>query len=61
MPTVEVEKGVEIFYEELGAGDKYVLCTQVGHGRFTTGAPFTASITTSTTATTSSSGTWPTF
>ena len=35
MPTVEVEKGVEIFYEELGAGDKYVLCTQVGHGRFT--------------------------
>ena len=35
MPTVEVEKGVEIFYEELGEGDRYVLCTQVGHGRFT--------------------------
>lgn len=35
MPTVEVEKGVEIFYEELGSGDRYLLCTQVGHGRFT--------------------------
>ena len=35
MPTVEVEKGVEIFYEELGAGDKYLLCTQVGHGEYT--------------------------
>ena len=35
MPTIEVEKGVEIFYEELGSGDRYLLCTQVGHGRFT--------------------------
>ena len=35
MPTVEVETGVEIFYEELGAGDKYLLCTQVGHGKYT--------------------------
>ena len=35
MPLMEVEQGVEIFYEELGEGDRYLLCTQVGHGRFT--------------------------
>ncbi len=35
MPTIEVEKGVEIYYEEFGSGDRYLLCTQVAHGRFT--------------------------
>ena len=35
MPTIEVEKGVEIYYEELGSGDRYLLCTQVGHGKYT--------------------------
>lgn len=32
MPHVTVEAGVDIYYEELGQGDRYVLCTQVGHG-----------------------------
>ena len=35
MPTIEVEKGVEIYYEEFGSGDRCLLCTQVAHGRFT--------------------------
>ncbi len=35
MPVIEVEKGINIFYEELGEGDRYLLCTQVGHSRFT--------------------------
>lgn len=34
MPHVEVEKGVFIHYEELGSGDRYVICSQVGHGVF---------------------------
>ena len=25
MPKVEVEKGIELFYEDLGEGDKYIL------------------------------------
>ena len=35
MPLMEVEKGVEIWYDEFGQGDRYLLCTQVGHSRFT--------------------------
>ena len=35
MPTIEVEKGVDLHYEELGEGDRYLLCTQVGHSRYT--------------------------
>ena len=27
---LEVQPGIEIGYEELGTGDKYVLCTQMG-------------------------------
>lgn len=34
MPGIEVEKSVEIFYEELGKGDRYLLCTQVDHGLY---------------------------
>lgn len=34
MPTIKVRDGVEIFYEELGSGDRYVLSTQVGHGKY---------------------------
>ena len=34
MPLMEVEKGVMIHYEEWGEGDRYLLCTQVGHSRF---------------------------
>ena len=34
MPSIEVGNGVSIFYEELGEGERYVLCTQVGHGLY---------------------------
>ena len=34
MPLMEVEKGVNIHYEEWGEGDRYLLCTQVSHSRF---------------------------
>lgn len=34
MPLMEVEKGINIHYEEWGEGDRYLLCTQVGHSRF---------------------------
>lgn len=34
MPLMEVEKGIMIHYEEWGEGDRYLLCTQVGHSRF---------------------------
>lgn len=32
MPKVCVEDSVEIYYEELGSGDRYVICSQVSHG-----------------------------
>ena len=35
MPLLEVEPGIHIHYEELGEGDRYLLCTQVGHSQFT--------------------------
>lgn len=35
MPKIEIEPGIELFYEELGTGDRYVICTQVGHSRYT--------------------------
>ena len=35
MPLLEVEPGIQIHYEELGEGDRCLLCTQVGHSRFT--------------------------
>ena len=34
MPKIQVEKGIEIYYEEYGEGEKYLLCTQVDHGRY---------------------------
>lgn len=34
MPTIKLKTGVEIFYEELGSGENYVLCTQVGHAKY---------------------------
>lgn len=34
MPTCPVAPGVEIYYEEYGSGDRYVLCSQVGHGLY---------------------------
>jgi len=34
MPTVRVDDGVEIYYEEYGSGDNYLLCYQVGHGLY---------------------------
>lgn len=34
MPLMEVEKGINIHYEEWGEGDRYLLYTQVGHSRF---------------------------
>lgn len=35
MPKVCVDDNVEIYYEELGTGDRYVICTQVGHANYT--------------------------
>lgn len=34
MPHVTVENQVQIYYEEYGTGDRYLICTQVGHGRY---------------------------
>ena len=34
MPSIEVEKNISIFYEELGEGDRYVICSQVSHGKY---------------------------
>ena len=34
MPYVAVEENVQIYYEELGSGDRYVISTQVGHGKY---------------------------
>ena len=31
MPTIRTDDNVDIYYEELGSGDKIVLCTQCGH------------------------------
>ena len=31
MPKIEVGKGIEIFYEEFGTGDKYLICSQQSH------------------------------
>lgn len=31
MPKIEVEKGIEIYYEEFGTGDKYLICSQQSH------------------------------
>ena len=34
MPLIETEPGIEIYYEEYGSGDRYLLCTQVSHGKY---------------------------
>jgi pimeloyl-ACP methyl ester carboxylesterase len=34
MPYITTSPGIDIFYEELGAGDRHVLCTQVSHGKY---------------------------
>lgn len=34
MPAVKVDGKVSLFYEELGEGDRYVICSQVSHGRY---------------------------
>lgn len=34
MPLVKTAENVDIWYEEFGQGDQYVLCTQVGHGPY---------------------------
>lgn len=34
MPHVTVENNVSIYYEELGSGDRYVICTQCGHSKY---------------------------
>jgi len=31
MPTFENREGQKIYYEEYGSGDRYLLCTQIGH------------------------------
>ena len=31
MPVMEVEKGIEIYYEEYGSGDRYLICSQQSH------------------------------
>ena len=31
MPSVKMTDGVEIYYEELGSGDRYLFCSQVDH------------------------------
>ena len=31
MPYVETEKGISIYYEEYGSGDRYLICTQQSH------------------------------
>ena len=32
--VLKLDNGIEIAYEELGSGDKYVICTQVGHAKY---------------------------
>lgn len=34
MPKLDLGNGIEIFYEEVGSGDRYLLCTQVGHSNY---------------------------
>ena len=34
MGTITTKDNVEIYYEEYGSGDRYVLCTQVSHGKY---------------------------
>ena len=31
MAYCEIEEGVKLYYEEYGSGDRYLLCTQIGH------------------------------
>ncbi len=33
MPLVNVEPGIDIWYEEYGSGDRYLLCTKQHHYR----------------------------
>ena len=33
MPLIEVEKGIEIYYEEYGQGDRYLICSQQSHAQ----------------------------
>ena len=34
MALCEIRAGVQLYYEEYGAGDRYLLCTQIGHGYY---------------------------
>lgn len=34
MPFITLEERISIYYEELGKGDRYVICSQVGHGKY---------------------------
>lgn len=34
MPIMKLDNGIDIFYEEFGSGEKYVICTQIGHARY---------------------------
>ena len=34
MPFITLEERISIYYEELGKGDRYVICSQVSHGKY---------------------------
>lgn len=34
MPYIQVNDKVNLYYEELGEGERYCICSQVGHGRY---------------------------
>lgn len=34
MPLIEIDSRISLYYEELGKGDRYVICSQVSHGKY---------------------------
>ena len=34
MAYCEIQEGVSLYYEEYGEGSRFLLCTQIGHGRY---------------------------
>ncbi len=34
MSYCEIQEGVSLYYEEYGGGSRFLLCTQIGHGRY---------------------------
>lgn len=34
MPLITMDDGIDLHYEELGAGERYVICSQVSHGHY---------------------------